>query len=136
MTAKEFLSQAWRIDERIESRLEEIERLEARLESGRMASITGMPRGGASDWTDTANRVIELKNRIGAEVGELCRVKRMVNEAIDAVEDVRYRRVLELRYRNYYTWEKIAEEMDYDARWVRRLHADALGHVVVPECFA
>lgn len=136
MTAKEFLSQAWRIDERIESRLEEIERLEARLESVRMASITGMPRGGASDWTDTANRVIDLKNRISAEMGELCRVKRLVNDAIDAVEDARYRRVLELRYRNYYTWERIAETMDYDSRWVRRLHASALACVVVPESFA
>lgn len=133
MTAKEFLSQAWQIDKRIERRCEERERLMAKLTAGRAANLSGMPRGGRFDWTDAVSRLVEMDNQIGAEIMELCRIKREVNAAIDAVEDMRYRRLLELRYRNYYSWEKIAVEMGYDVRWVYRLHGEALLSVQVPE---
>lgn len=136
MTAKEFLSLAWRIDGRIERRIEERERLDTRLKSGRLSNISGMPRGGQYDWTNAADSIVEMDRRIGDEINELCRIKRLVNEAIDAVDDLRYRQVLEMRYRNYMGWEKIAEAMEYDPRHVQRLHGEALLCVVVPEEFA
>ena len=136
LTPKEFLSQAWQIDRRIESKIEERERLESKLTTGRIANLSGMPRGGGYDWTDTVANVIRLTEQINAEINHLCAVKRMVNDAIDAVEDSRYRRVLELRYRNYMSWEQIAEEVGYDARHVQRLHGEALLCVVVPDDFA
>lgn len=136
MTPKEFLSQAWHIDRRIESKIEERERLESKLTTGRIANLSGMPRGGAYDWTDTVSNVIRLTEQINAEINRLCAVKRMVNDAIDAVEDARYRWLLELRYRNYMSWERIAEEMCYDPRHVQRLHGEALLCVIVPDEFA
>ena len=135
MTAKDFLMQAWQIDRRIERRCEERERLMAKLTAGRAANLTGMPRGGRFDWTDAVARLVEMENEIGAEIMALCRIKREVNAAIDAVEDARYRRVLELRYRNYLSWPAIAEDMGYDIRHVTRLHGEALLCVRVPkEC--
>jgi DNA-directed RNA polymerase specialized sigma subunit len=136
MTAKEFLRLAWRIDGRIEHRIEERERLDARLKSGRLSNLSGMPRGGQYDWTNTADSVVEIDKRIGDEIAELCKIKRLVNEAIDAVDDVRYRQVLERRYRFYMSWDEIAEEMGYDPRHVQRLHGEALLCVVVPKEFA
>lgn len=136
MTAKDFLMLAWQIDKRIERKIEERERIEARLNAGRLSNLSGMPRGGGYDWTDTAAKVMSLTEQIDAEIGKLCRVKRLVNDAIDAVPEMKYRRVLELRYRNYLTWEKIAEEMQYELRWVHELHGRALLRVRVPEEFA
>jgi hypothetical protein len=136
MTAKEFLMMAWEIDRRIDRKTEERDRLQAKLTAGRSANLTGMPRGGHYDWTDTAAKVADIDRAIGAEISELCRIKREVNAAIDAVEDVRYRRVLELRYRNYLSWDKISEETGYDLRYVYRLHGRALLCVRVPERFA
>ena len=136
MTPKEFLSQAWRIDSKIDKKIEERERLEAKLTAGRLSRLSGMPRGGSYDWTDGVARVSELTAQIDREIQHLCQVKRLVNEAIDAVEEMRYRRVLELRYRNYMSWEKIAEEMHYDPRWVQELHGRALLLVKVPDDFA
>jgi len=136
MTAKEFLSKAWRIDRRIERKIEERERLQSRLTAGRMSSLTGMPRGGGYDWTDAAAQVLRLTEQIDDEINRLCTVKRLVNEAIDAVEDPKYRQVLELRYRNYLTWEEIAEDMGYETRWVYELHGRALLCVTVPDGFA
>ena len=97
------------------------------------ANLTGMPRGGRFDWTDAVARLVEMDNEIGAEIMELCRIKREVNAAIEAVENAQYRRLLELRYRNYMTWERIAEEMECEPRNVYYIHGKALLHVRVPK---
>lgn len=132
MTAKEFLSRARHIDERIERRHEELVRLRQRLEAGRSAAISDMPRGGRADWTDSLARVIDIEARINGEILELCRVKEEIIDAINAVHDIRYRTLLEYRYRNYWSWQKIADVMGYDVRWIYRLHGQALRCVKVP----
>lgn len=136
MTPKEFLLLAWQIDSRIERRAEELERLQTKLEAGRAANLSGMPRGGRYDWTDTAAKVADLQREIRAEIEKLCMTKRAVNNAIDSVEDMRYRRLLEMRYRNYMTFEQIAAAMAYDVRTIHRLHGKALLRVRVPSEFA
>lgn len=133
MTAKEYLLQAWQIDRRIEAKIEERDRLRAKLEAGRMTRLTGMPRGGGGDWTDTVSRVIELDRQITGEIMQLCAVKREVNAVIEAVEPIRYREILALRYRNYMRWEEIAETMGYDKRYMFKIHGRALRAVRVPE---
>lgn len=147
MTAKDFLMRAWQIDARIDDKLAEIERLEekrerimAKLTAGRASNLTGMPRGGNYDWTNNLESVIETDELIRdaiqalrAEIMELCRVKREVADAINAVEPVVYRRVLDLRYRNYLDWQTIAQKMGYDVRHVFRLHGEALLCVKVPQ---
>lgn len=133
MTAKEFLAQAWDIDRRIENKIDERDRLESRLTAGRVANLSGMPRGGHGDWTNAADSVLRLTEQINAEISRLCEIKTQVIEAINAVEDEKYRRVLEMRYRNYMTWEQIAENMNYELRWIYELHGRALLCVRVPE---
>ena len=147
MTAKDFLMRAWQIDARIDDKLAEIECLEekrerimAKLTAGRASNLTGMPRGGNYDWTNNLVSVIETDELIRdaiqalrAEIMELCRVKREVADAINAVEPVVYRRVLDLRYRNYLDWQTIAQKMGYDVRHVFRLHGEALLCVKVPQ---
>lgn len=126
MTAKKFLSRPYWIDRRIERKQEEIDRLRARLTKA-TAQLSDMPRGGSGgDWTDADVKVLEMEDAIHADILELCRVKREVFEMIDTVEDERYRTLLELRYRNYLTFEQIAVEMHYSWRQVMRLHAEAL----------
>lgn len=133
MTAYEFLSQGRRIDDRIERKKEEIERLRSRLTKA-TAQLTGMPRGGSGgDWTDADVKLLELEGVIAAEIKQLCTVKRQIIEAISAVHDTRYRDLLEMRYRNNWTFEKIAVEMNYDWRHIMRMHKEALEVVKVPE---
>ena len=136
MTAKEFLGMAWEIDKRIDSKTEERDRLQEKLTAGRAANLTGMPRGGRYDWTNAAAKVADIDKAICEEISELCRIKREVNAAIDSVADMRYRHVLELRYRNYYSWDRIANALGYDLRYVYRLHGKALQCIRVPERFA
>ena len=133
MTAKEYLMQARDIDKRIESLIEHGERLREKLTAGRMAQITGMPRGGRYDWADAAVALIELERRNNQEIMDLCRLKHEIWDAIDAVEEAKYRWLLELRYMNCWTWERIADVMGYEVRQVHRIHGDALQKVRVPD---
>lgn len=133
MTAKEFLRQIRTVDRRIEETAERLQRIRAKLEAGRMSNLTGMPRGGGVDWTETADRVIELERRLQAQIAEMCRQKQAAIEAIDRVEEAKYREVLELYYLDGYTWEQVTERMSLDKRWVYRLHGKALQRITVPE---
>lgn len=135
MTAKEFLRQIRTVDRRIEETAERLQRIRARLESGRMSNLTGMPRGGGVDWTEAADRVIELERRLQAQISEMCRQKQAAIEAIDRVEEARLRELLELYYLDGYTWEQVAERMDISDRWALSLHGRALKQVTIPEEF-
>lgn len=133
MTAKEFLRQILTVDRRIEETAERLQRIRARLEAGRMSNFSGMPRGGGVDWTETADRVIELERRLQAQISEMCRQKQAAIEAIDRVEEARLREVLELYYLDGYTWEQVAEKMELSDRHVKRMHGIALLRITVPE---
>ena len=135
MTAKEFLRRAREVDRRVDEAQERVERIRAKLEAGRMNRLTGMPRGGSGDWTQTADRLIELEQRVNAQTRELVRWKLAAMDAIGLIDKAREREVLELYYIDGFTWEQVAERMDYDLRWVYRLHGKALQRVKVPEEF-
>lgn len=133
VTAKEFLRRARSVDRRVDEAQERVQRLRARLESGRMSAVTGMPRGGASDWTETADRLIELEQEVNRRTRELVRWKLAAIDAIRAVEEPRLAEVLELYYIDGYTWEQVAQRMGFkDVRWVYELHGRALRWVKVP----
>lgn len=130
---KQWLRQVRSIDRRIEREEEELMRIRAKLEAGRMSSVTGMPRGGTSDWTDTVHALIELERRVNARIREMCRMKQAAMDAIDRVEEARLREVLDCYYLKGMTWEQVAEAMHLDLRWIYRLHGRALRAVRLPE---
>ena len=133
MTAKEFLRRARSVDRRVDEAQERVKRLRARLEAGRMSSVTGMPRGGGSDWTETADRLIELEQVVNQRTRELVQWKLAAIDAIRSVEEPRLAEVLELYYIDALTWEQVAQRMGFkDVRWVYELHGRALKWVTVP----
>ena len=135
MTAKEFLRRARDANRRAEKALERLDRLRAKLETGRMSGVSGMPRGGGADWTETADRLIELERSTSAQVRELMRWKEAALAAIRAVPDPRQAEVLELYYIGGLTWEQVARQMHTTQRWVMILHGRGLQRVRVPEEF-
>ena len=135
MTAKQYLSLGWKVNRRIERLKEERARLVAKIEGGRSSQLTGMPRGGRYDWTDGVARIMRYTERIGREIDYWTKVQYDVRESIAQVPDMRCQDVLHCRYVLYMRWEDIADEMDYDVRWVFRLHKKALGMVTVPEAY-
>ena len=133
MTAKDYLNQGRWIDQRIESRIAERERLLDLVTSARAPQLSGMPRGGHHDWTDTVDAVVDMADGIAEDIRRMMALKREIWAVIDAVEDFRYRAILEMRYRSNWRWETIADQLHYDIRTVFRLHGEALRCVHVPQ---
>jgi HAMP domain-containing protein len=133
VTTKEFLRRARAVDRRVDEASERVERLRERLEAGRMSRLTGMPRGGSSDWTQTVDRLIELEQAVNERTRELVRWKLAAIDAIRAVEEPRLAEVLELYYIDGFTWGQVAQRMGITERWALILHGRALIHVKVPK---
>ena len=135
MTAKEYLNQAFRIDQRINSKLEQIESLQTLLTktSSTLSDMPKNPNKSHSRTEDLIIKIMMIEDEIKADIDNLVSLKKEVSDVINAVEPVECRMLLELRYLCFHTWEDIAAEMNYTVRNVHLLHSKALSLVHVPE---
>lgn len=134
MTARDYLSQAYRLDQRINSKLEQVESLNE-LATKVSSTLTGMPKNpnsAASTMADTVTKIIALQAEINNDIERLVDLKREMVAVIKAVLNTERQTLLELRYLCFKTWEQIAVEMNYTVRNVHLLHKEALKDVVVP----
>lgn len=131
MTIKEYLSQAHYIDQRINSKIEQVASLR-NLTTKATATLTDMP-GSASrnnhSMEDIIVKMVDLENEINEDIDCLVDLKVEIISLIKRVENPEHRTLLELRYLCFKTWEQIAIEMEYDLRWIYRMHKKALADV-------
>ena len=71
-------------------------------------------------------RIADAAAEIEQQILQREAVRREIEAAIEKVPDGAQRVLLEYRYLAGYKWEKIAVELNYDYRWVLRLHGRAL----------
>ena len=128
MTAKEYLAQAFRLDQRINSKLEQVSRLRnmavKATGSFQAERISGTSQH--SPMESAVVKLIDLEYEINDDIDRLVDLKREMTGLIEKIADPSYRVLLELRYLSINTWEDIAVKMGYDLRWVYRLHGRAL----------
>ena len=135
MTAKEYLSQVYKIDQRIDSKLEQITQLHA-LATKATSVISGSPASGARNvhrMEDIIARIDLLERSIDKDIDELLDLKEEVMHTIRRIDNPEYRTVLEQRYLNCRKFEDIAAGMGYSLDYCFALHRKALGCVVPPE---
>lgn len=134
MTAKEYLNQAYRLDQRINSKLEQVMALRD-LSTKATATMSDMP-GSASPnvhrMQDIIVKIVDLENDINADIDQLIDLKREMVAVIKAVKNPEFQTLLELRYLCFKPWEQIAVEMGYSIDWTFRMHRKALETVTVP----
>ena len=133
MIAKEYLSQAYRLDQRINSKLEQIASLND-LATKCTSTLTGMPRNpnrGSSTMADAVSKIVELQAEINRDIDRLVDLKCDMVRCIKAVDNTEHQTLLELRYLCFKTWEQIAVDMGYNVRHVYRLHDDAIVNLVI-----
>ena len=128
MNAKEYLSQAFRLDQKLNSKLEQVSKLRnlSMKASGlRLAErISGTKEHSLME--SALVKMIDLEYEINADIDRLVDLKREMATLIERVNDPSQRLLLEMRYLCGNTWEDIAQKMGYDLRWVYRLHGKAL----------
>ena len=131
LTAKEYLSQAYRLDQRINSKLEQVETLRA-LTRKVTASYGSEPVShtrNVSSMEDVIIRLMEAESDLNGIIDELVGMKMDIAQSINAVPNHDYQLLLEKRYLCFQTWEQIAIDMHYSARWVHIVHSRALAGV-------
>lgn len=134
MTAKEYLSQAYRLDLRINSKIEQVASLND-LARKATSVVTGMPHSpnkGKSSMSDTIDKIIDLQNEINADIDRLVDLKVEMVNVIKAVCNKEYQTLLEKRYLCFMTWESIAVDMGYSIQHLYRLRDKAYQEVVIP----
>ena len=135
MNAKEYLSQAFHIDQRINSKLEQVMKLRE-TSTKATATLSDMPRSDTPNvhrLQDTICKIIDLENEINHDIDKLVDLKREARDVIGQLSDPDQQLILELRYLCYKTWEEIADELGYCPSNIYRLHGRALEILRVPE---
>ena len=134
MTAKEYLGQAYRLDQRINSKIEQVASLNE-LATKCTSSLTGMPRNpnrATSTMADAVAKIIDLQAEINRDIDTLVDLKREIVSVIKSIDNLEYQTLLEKRYLCFLTWEQIAVDMGYDLRYLHKLHNRALLKVEIP----
>ena len=134
MTAKEYLSQAFHIDQRISSKLSQVMRLREAA-TNCTATLSDMPRPDSPSrrqMTDTICKIVDLEREINEDIDRLVDLKAEARRVINAVSDPDQQLILELRYLCYKPWNEIMTELGYSEPTIYRLHGEALKKICVP----
>lgn len=128
MNAKEYLSQAFQLDQRINSKLGQVSMLRdlalkttSVLQADKVQSTKQQ-----SPMESALVKLISLEEEINDDIDQLIDLKRELANFVAEIENPSYRLLLELRYLGGSTWEEVAAMMGYEVRWVYRLHRKAL----------
>mgnify|MGYP000905123220 CR=1 FL=1 len=128
MTAKEYL---WRVrDAALElNRLErEYEQAKADILHLKGIAYDGdrVSGGKIGDLSDAIATLERYAEHVNAKWDELIALRKEAEERIDKLKDGRYRAVLKRRYLCGQTLERIAVDLGYSYRQVKRIHGGAM----------
>lgn len=135
MTAKEYLSQAYRLDKRIDSKIEQLKSLNL-LATKCTSTLSDMPKSQSisnSRLEDTVVKIVDLQEEINRDIDSLVDLKRDIVRTIKSVQNPEYQIILELRYLCFKTWEEITVQMNCSIDNVFKIRKNALKSVVIPE---
>ena len=136
MTNKEYLRQAYRLDQKINSDIEEVARLRemaGNISSPVLGDKVQTSRNRDGLFVRNLEKILLLEEKINREIDALVDLKSQMRDVIAAVQDTDERMVLRYRYIHNLTWEQIGNELNADKSTIRRWHGSALAHVVLPE---
>ncbi|MGE5390885.1 MAG: DUF1492 domain-containing protein [Deltaproteobacteria bacterium] len=135
MNAKEYLSQAFRIDQRINSKLEQVIALR-NLAEKTTASYSTERVDGTKQKSPMENAIVKImdyENEINNDIDQLVDLKIEIHKVIKTVDDPDCQLLLELRYLTFKNWEEIADSMGFTFQWVHSLHQKALRKINLKE---
>ena len=135
MNTKDYLSQAYRIDQRINSKLAQVMSLRDLLGKA-TGTLSGAPKSATPNphsMEDTIAKMVDLENEINEDIDALVDLKAEIMRRIKRVENTEYQTILELRYLCFKRWEEIAVEMNFSLQHLYRLHEKAVNCVKLPK---
>ena len=128
MSTKDYLSQAYRIDQRLNSKLAQVMCLRDLLGKA-TGTLSGAPKAATPNphsMEDTIAKMVDLENEINEDIDALVDLKAEIMRRIKRVENTEYQTILELRYLCFKRWEEVSVELGYSMQHLFRLHDEAL----------
>lgn len=128
MTAKQYLSQAYRLDERINSKLEQLGQLKmmATNITSNLSEICVQKTHNNHQMEDTIVKIVEQEQEIDDEIDALVDLKAEIRHMVDKVPGIDHRLLLEKRYLVFEDWSQIAMDLNWSVQHTFRLHNEAL----------
>lgn len=131
MTAKTFLSRAYRLDLKINIKLEQLEHL--RSLAYKVTSVIREDKVSASSpksmLEDSVIKICLAEQAINKAVDEFIDIKNEISEMVKSIDNDDERILLELRYLCFNSWDQIATKMSISSSHAFRLHRKALKSV-------
>lgn len=128
--AKRELQDYRQLDKRISEMYERIDSLMDRATQA-TASIEAERVSGSGSRSKVESAVItkvELEKQLDSMIDD-CRSRRFaIQNAIEAMQDMRERRLLELRYIDGRSWVNVMMKLEVAETWSKTIHASALEH--------
>lgn len=133
--ARNYLEQAYRIDQRINCKIEQVSSLHslATKANSTLTDMPGSPNRNVHKMEDIIVKIVDLETEINHDIDTLVDLKAEITTVIKQVEDLELQTLLEQRYLNFRTWEQIAVDMGYNVRHLYRMHEKALAKVQIPK---
>lgn len=132
MTKKEFLNQYLNAEKEIGIKLDQIARLrELSTKITQTLTPDKVKSNSENRLESSVSKIVDIEREMGASIDQLERTRLQVESVINSVPNVKQRNVLRLRYISGMKWEQIAVKLNYDYRWVLRLHGKALNKIAI-----
>lgn len=135
MTAKEYLNQAYRLEQRIKlakMEIEDLQELSCSVSSPGFEEHYNATRNTEAPFVKTLYKIMEMQDKVNKELDLLLKLKEEIKQVIMELSDQDEILVLKYRYLYNWTWARIGDEIYADERTVRRWHNRALSHIRVP----
>ena len=135
MTVKEYLGQIRNLELKHRYRMLELKRLREDI-----SPIRGMTYDSARVMTSPKkstqtelmiDRIVDLESEIIMEAELLHEKRRKIVAQIEAIDDIRYRELLLLRYVDGYSLRAIGVKMGYSYDWAKKAHGQALKEFII-----
>lgn len=127
-----YLSRYRRLNQRIDRLLEEQGRW--REKAMRITPVLSPVPGGGGSGSPIErpmDKVLEIDAEINREIDELQIVRQEICAALNQLEDENLKLLMEYRYIDGLTWERIAVKMNYSYMQICRLHGKALRTIML-----
>lgn len=124
---KEYLSQAYYIDKRIDTLNNELIMLESKLcKCTANYNSAGHSNNTRSAFEYTIDKVMQYRDRLNNEINNLVDKKNDIKRMIDKLDNDKEKIILHKRYINFQTFESIAEDLELNPRQIYRIHKKSL----------
>lgn len=135
MTVKEYLSQSYRLKQRIEICRLEIEQLRELVTAIRAVGFEehyNSTRNTSAQFEKTLMKIMEMEEKERIMLETLLAFKEELKSIINSIENKDERLVLHYRYCYCMMWTQIADKLGWDARTIKRWHNKAIAKISLP----